>query len=222
MFRTKICGITNGPDARLAVAAGADALGFNFYRHSKRFVELDLAQQITSQLPLEVMKVGVFVNHAPDEISRTVDHLHLDCVQLHGDEPPKFLIQIPQGVAILRAFRCGNDGLVQAVEYLNECRALGRAPDAVLLDADAGTAYGGSGQPADWDRIAADRKLLGSMPLILAGGLSPDNVAIAVSVVRPEGVDVASGVETLPGRKDPELVRRFITAASAALMEAHA
>ena len=114
---------------------------------------------------------------------------------------------------IVRAHRCGRDGLAPLAKYLVDCRALGRVPDAVLIDADAAAEYGGTGQRADWARIASQRELLGELPLILAGGLTPDNVAAAIAAVRPDGVDVASGVESGPGRKDAELVRRFIAAA---------
>jgi phosphoribosylanthranilate isomerase len=219
MFRTKICGITNWPDAKAAVDAGADALGFNFYRRSKRFVEHEPTWHITTKLPADVISVGVFVNHAVNDIEETIEHLRLDCVQLHGEEPPTFLAELPKSVKIVRAFRCGAEGLAPLAEYLSECRAVGRMPDAVLIDADAGDDYGGSGAPADWARVAKDRRLIGNLSVILAGGLTPENVAAAITAVRPDGVDVASGVESSPGCKDANLVRRFVAEAQTALTQ---
>lgn len=213
MFRIKICGITNEADARAAVDAGADAIGINFFRKSRRFVETDGARGITSVVPAGVLKVGVFVNHAADEIVRIVDEAELDVVQLHGDEPPSLLAQLPRQVRIVRAHRCGPEGLAPLARYLHECRAIGRAADAVLVDADAGADYGGTGQLADWARIALERNLVSTTRLILAGGLTPDNVAAAIKAVRSDGVDVASGVENRPGYKDAMLVREFVAAA---------
>ncbi len=217
MFRIKICGITSEADARAAADAGADAVGLNFFRKSRRFLEPVAARQIAAVVPAEVVRVGVFVNSTADEIVKTVDAVGLDYVQLHGDEPPMLLAKLSSGVKIVRAFRCGSDGLSPLARYLDECRTLGRVPDAALIDADAGADYGGSGQPADWTRIAQDRAQLGDVPLILAGGLTPENVAAAIAAVRPDGVDVASGVEIQPGQKDATLVRRFVAAARAAL-----
>jgi phosphoribosylanthranilate isomerase len=216
MFRIKICGITNLNDACAAAAAGADAIGLNFYNKSKRFIEYKAAQAIVGELPTGVMTVGIFVNHEIKEITKAIKDLKLDYVQLHGDEPPAFLSAIPEGVKILRAFRCGRDRLQAISGYLAECQALRRMPDAVLLDADATTAFGGTGQVADWNAIAQQRDVLGDLPLILAGGLTPDNVAHGIRVVRPDAVDVASGVEASPRHKDEALVHRFVAAARAA------
>jgi len=137
-------------------------------------------------------------------------------VQLHGDEPPAFLGRLPRNVTIVRAVHCRPDGLAPLAGYLDECRRLGRLPDAVLVDADVGTNFGGSGQLADWTLITRDRRALADLPLILAGGLTPQNVADAITAVHPDAVDVASGVESPPGRKDPTLVANFLTAARAA------
>jgi phosphoribosylanthranilate isomerase len=210
MFGIKICGVTNIDDARAAVDSGADALGLNFYAKSKRRVERDTANEIANALPSTISKVGVFVNHSADQIDDVVAQIHPSHIQLHGDESPQFLNNLPASTKIIRAYRCGADGLGPLVSYIEECRALGRAPDAVLIDADAGPAYGGTGHTADWALIVKQRDTLGDIPLILAGGLTPTNVGAAIEAVRPDAVDVASGVEREPGKKDHDLIKRFI------------
>lgn len=213
MFRIKICGVTNADDARAAVDAGADALGFNFYRSSKRFVELDRAGEIADVVPSHVAKVGVLVNHSVSEIQDAVEALQPTHIQLHGDEPAELLSDLPPTIKIIRAYRCGPNGLAPLASYLKRCRSCGRMPDAVLLDSDAVGAFGGTGQAADWSSIANQRAMLGDAPLILAGGLSPTNVASAIAAVHPDAVDVASGVERQPGSKDRDLMKQFIDAA---------
>jgi phosphoribosylanthranilate isomerase len=213
MFRIKICGVTNPDDALAAVNAGADALGFNFYRSSKRFIELDVAREIADVVPAHVAKVGVFVNHSAREIQAAVESLRPVYIQLHGDEPAELLSDLLTEIKIIRAYRCGIEGLKPLASYLEKCRALGRVPDAILLDADAAGAFGGTGQAADWSLIANQRAMLGDTPLILAGGLTPANVAQAIAAVRPDAVDVASGVEQEPRTKDRDLMERFIVAA---------
>ena len=215
MFQIKICGITRAPDADVAVSAGADALGFNFHPLSRRFVSAQAAAKLLSAVSGSAVKVGVFVNSSAQEITDVVRKTGLECVQLHGDEPAELLAQLPSHLSIVSAYRCGARGLAPLADYLDECRAHSRAPDAVLIDADADATveFGGTGRVADWERIARDRALLGDIPLILAGGLTPANVADAIAAVRPSGVDVASGVESQPGQKDPNLVERFVTAA---------
>jgi phosphoribosylanthranilate isomerase len=216
MFRIKICGVTNPDDARAAVAAGADALGFNFYHASKRFIELDAARQIAEVVPDGVAKVGVFVNHSAREIQDATESLHLSYIQLHGDEMAELLSELPAKIKIIRAYRCGPSGLAPLARYLDRCRSLGRTPDAVLLDSDSAGAFGGTGHAADWSLIADQRKMLGEIPLILAGGLTPTNVAQAIAVVHPDAVDVASGVERDPRSKDHERMTQFIAAATKA------
>jgi phosphoribosylanthranilate isomerase len=213
MFRIKICGVTNADDARSAVDAGADALGFNFYRSSKRFIELDVAKQIADVVPANVAKVGVFVNHSAREIQDAVESLQPDYIQLHGDEPPEFLQDLPTAIKIIRAHRCGPNGLAPLASYLEKCDYRGRMPDAVLLDSDAAGAFGGTGRAADWSLIADQRAMLGDIPLILAGGLSSANVCAAIAAVRPDAVDVASGVERQPRAKDRDLMKQFVAAA---------
>lgn len=219
MFRIKICGITNEDDARVATRAGADALGFNFYAKSKRFIEPAAAREIVAALPSTVQKIGVFVNHSAAEIRSIATAVGLDGIQLHGDEPPEIVVQLPAALWLIRAFRCGAAGLAPLKEHLDKCRTAGRVPDAVLVDADAGAEFGGTGQRADWGRVAKERGVLDGVPLILAGGLTPANVAAAIAAVRPDGVDVASGVERGPGLKDERLVTAFIAAAKRAFDE---
>jgi phosphoribosylanthranilate isomerase len=219
MFRIKICGITNSSDARSAVAAGADAIGLNFFRKSRRFVEPEIARTIAASLPASVTKVGVFVNHSAGEIAEISKLVGLDYIQLHGDEQPQLLVELPTDVGIVRAHRCTKDGLAPLAQYLNECRSNGRAPDAVLIDADAGAEFGGTGELADWALVAHDRVLLAGLPLILAGGLTPSNVSAAIAAVHPDAVDVASGVEREPGFKDEELVAQFISVAKLAFID---
>jgi phosphoribosylanthranilate isomerase len=216
MFRIKICGITNTDDALAAADAGADAIGLNFFSKSRRFVRPDQARQIASAVTSGLTKVGVFVNHSAAEIAEIAKAVQLDCIQLHGDEDPEVIALLPTNTRVIRAFRCGAQGLAPLAQYLDECRRAGRVPEAVLIDSDAGPDFGGTGRPGDWQLITHGRAALGELPLILAGGLTPKNVSAAMAVVRPDAVDVASGVESQPGIKDRDLIRQFVTAASKA------
>ena len=213
MVRIKICGITTVDDALDAAAAGADAIGLNFYPRSKRYLDIDAARPISLSMPSGLTRVGVFVNATADDISTIVEQVELDCVQLHGDEPPELIAQLPRRISVIRAYRCGEEGLAALGSYLAACRAQGRLPDAVLIDADAAAEFGGTGRAADWSRVAEERDFAGDRPIILAGGLTPANVAKAIAIARPDAVDVASGVEREPGRKDAALVTQFVTAA---------
>src|SRR5437588_8194450 len=154
MFRLKICGITSVDDARAAADAGADAVGLNFFRKSRRFVEPDVAQRIVAALPSRVTKVGVFVNREVGEIVEVLQQVNLDFIQLHGDEPATILVQLPTTVRVVRAHRCGSDGLEALVRYMEDANTSGRLPDALLIDADTGADFGGTGQTADWPLIA--------------------------------------------------------------------
>jgi len=216
MFRIKICGVTNVDDARLAADAGADAIGLNFFSKSRRFVTPEIARQIVAALPANVTKVGVFVNHSAEEITQIVNQVGLDCIQLHGDEPANIISRLPVAVPIVRASRSSVGKFESLVVYWALCRLLGRTPDALLIDAASTSEYGGTGGVADWEAIAAHRSTFAGTPLILAGGLTPENVARAIAAVRPDGVDVATGVEREPGRKRAALVLQFVTAARAA------
>jgi phosphoribosylanthranilate isomerase len=181
----------------MAIEAGADALGLVFFEKSPRCVSAEQAAGIVSALPPFVQVVGLFVNAALEQVNSTADRCRLDLVQLHGEETPAFCDQMTRRV--MKAFRVrGAESLISLAEY----RVAG-----YLLDAYSPNSYGGTGERFDWD-LALTAKKHG--PIILAGGLTPENVALAVSSVAPFAVDVSSGVEAAPGRKDPEKVRAFI------------
>lgn len=197
MTKVKICGITSLEDALVAVDAGADALGFVFYDNSPRNIDPDAAARIIAAIPPFVQVVGLFVNADLDLVNTTADRCRLDIVQLHGDESPSYCQAVRRRV--MKAFRVrGMESLVAMAEY---------RVSAYLLDAYSPNAYGGTGARFDWDCAVAAKS---QGRIVLAGGLDPDNVASAVATVAPYGVDVSSGVELSPGRKDPEKVRRFI------------
>jgi phosphoribosylanthranilate isomerase len=225
MFRIKICGITRIEDAVVANEAGADALGLNFYAKSPRCVSIDSAKMIAQAVAGGPLVVGVFVNASAAEIAQAVASVPLGAIQLHGDEPAEFVTELPPGVPVIRAARIGAGGLSEAATYRDACQAAGRPLAAVLLDASVKVApgeevvYGGSGHRLDWPQVAAERGVLASTPLILAGGLTPVNVAEAISVSRCDGVDTASGVESSPGVKDHEMVRAFVAAARQTLAD---
>jgi phosphoribosylanthranilate isomerase len=211
MFQVKICGITSAADARAAAEAGADAIGLNFYPPSPRYVDLFVAEEIVRGLPSGLATVGVFVNSPSAEVRTIAARLKLDYVQIHGDEPPEFLTEL-DGLQAIRAVRCG-DNLQAAFAYLDECRRLGCRPQSLLIDALRPGHYGGTGEPVDWRAVVAARDRLAAIPTILAGGLNPHNVAEAISVVSPAAVDTASGVESAPGKKSPQMIRAFVDAA---------
>lgn len=195
----KICGITNEDDALFAVAMGADAVGFIF-APSPRQVAAQHVYDITRRLPPEVLTVGVFKDELPDRVIEIANKANVKAVQLHGGTKQQ-AIEIGGSIRwVIKAFGADAPNLVEADQY---------GTDLVHLDAPSP----GSGKVFDW-RLAAD--VPDSVRLILAGGLDPDNVADAIEIVEPWGVDVASGVEAGPGRKDPTKVRRFIANARAA------
>lgn len=205
----KICGLTRVDEALDCVEAGADWIGLNFHPPSPRCLAPSLAAEIVSALSRRSMAVGLFVDRPPGEVAEVAGRLGLETVQLHGNEPPGDLLALAH-LRIIRAFRLGSEGDIRGmVEYLAEAASLGRSPDAVLVDAFVAGQAGGTGT-----RIA--QELLRSIPphphLILAGGLTPENVAGRLRLVRPWMVDVASGVESSPGRKDRDKVRQFISA----------
>jgi phosphoribosylanthranilate isomerase len=202
--RVKICGITNLADAQAAAAAGADALGFLFYTKSPRHLTIAAAAGISRQLPPAVMRVGVFVNAPQEEVLCAIGECGLNLLQFHGDESPEYCTQF--GLMSMKAFR------IRDAATLKE---LARFPtNAWLLDAFSSEAEGGTGEQFNWD-LAVEAQKAGK-PIFLAGGLTPTNVAAAVRKVRPFGVDVASGVEKSPGKKDLEKMRAFIKAAKTA------
>jgi len=203
--RVKICGITSVADALTAVAAGADALGFMFHPPSPRNVSVEAARTIIAALPPFVARVGVFVDTPEAEIRRIATACGLDTLQLHGAEPPGFCQRLAPW-SVVKAFR------VRGPETLAE---LGAYPGmAWLLDSYVAGAMGGTGKTFNWDLAA--QAVRGGGTVLLAGGLTPANVADAVRAVRPYGVDVSSGVESAPGRKDAGKVRELIAAAKAA------
>lgn len=203
MVRVKICGITSLRDALDAVACGADALGFVFYERSPRRIAPEEAAAIIAALPPLVSKVGVFVDSGLAEITDIVSFCKLDLVQLHGEESPELCEALfPR---VIKAFRvAGSGGLADIGKY--------RA-SAYLLDTYVPDAVGGTGQTFDWEGA---RAISAAYRVILAGGLTPGNVQQAIQVVNPYGVDVSTGVEASPGRKDIALMRAFISAAKGA------
>jgi len=201
----KICGITNLTDAQVAVEARADALGFVFYEKSPRHMTIPAAATIAKQLPGYVMRVGVFVNALKAEVLRAIGECGLNLLQFHGDEPPEYCLQF--GLMSMKAFRVRDAGTLKELK--------GYRTNAWLLDAYAPETVGGSGEKFNWD-LAVEAQKFGK-PIFLAGGLTPENVAEAIRKVRPFGVDVSSGVEISPGKKDPAKVRAFINAAKAAI-----
>ena len=194
MVKVKICGITNLDDALYAASSGADALGFVFYGGSSRYVEPDRARRIIAELPPFLTCVGLFVNELPARIVKTVEHCGLNAIQLHGDESPEQCNFPPYRV-------------VKALRLSGQDRIDDYPVSALLLDACVSGQFGGTGQLGDWELAA---RIAETRPLILAGGLTPDNVAAAVRFVRPYAVDVSSGVETEPGRKNQHKVKEFI------------
>jgi phosphoribosylanthranilate isomerase len=202
--RIKVCGVTDPKSALAAVAAGADALGFMFYPPSPRSIAIDTAAAIIAQLPPFVARVGVFVDPTPALVGQAIEQAGIDTLQFHGDEPPEFCIgfRLPS----IKAFRLHDRAsLAPLAAYPHS---------AWLLDSFVPGPRGGSGQTFNWD-LAVEAGA-GGHPTLLAGGLTPDNVAAAIRYVRPFAVDVSSGVESAPGRKDPDRIRRFIDAARAA------
>lgn len=195
--RIKICGITNIEDALYAIEAGADALGFVFYEKSPRYVTPLKVQRIVSALPPLVTTVGLFVNSSTDKVRQTMALTRLQVVQLHGDEAPEDCRLDPYPV--IKALPVKNEESLKGAENY--------PVSALLLDAWSGKQYGGSGRSFDWQLA---KKLVGKMPLILAGGLNAGNVAAAIRQIRPYAVDVSSGVESSPGRKDCEKISEFI------------
>jgi phosphoribosylanthranilate isomerase len=203
-MKIKICGITNTEDAGVAVAAGADALGFVLYRKSPRFVEPAVVKTIVARLPPFVLPIGVFVNEEPQRVRALMDECGLMLAQVHGDESALYCQQL--GRPVLKALRLKDRGTFLALaEFQGRANVRG-----FLIDTFSDQAYGGTGKTVDWT-LAQEAAC--STPIILAGGLTPTNVAEAIAQVRPYGVDVSSGVEQSPGKKDPDKVKAFIQAA---------
>jgi phosphoribosylanthranilate isomerase len=208
----KICGLTDLDDALAAAEAGAGLLGFNFYPRSPRYISPQACSRITGRLAargLRVQAVGVFVNAGRAEIEAIAGDCGLDLLQLHGDESPELLVELGP-----RAFKAIRPASAADAEALLAHYGQRADRPALLIDAARPGAYGGTGATGDWRLAAA---IAQARPVLLAGGLKPDNVAEAIAQVRPWGVDVASGVEDSPGRKDRRQVAAFIAAARQAI-----
>jgi phosphoribosylanthranilate isomerase len=216
MFQIKICGITTPEDCWAAVEAGADAIGLNFYRASPRYLTPLQAREIVLSIKQPTEGVGVFVDTAPEESVVIAKEVGLTWIQLHGDQRPEMLVQLNYDVPIIRVRSLDRRGLDAVVEDVEACQQAGRAPSAVLIDAQSPGAYGGTGKTVCWDALVGHEARLGDLPLILAGGLRPGNIGAAIGKVGPAAVDTASGVESRPGCKDHEKMRSFVHAARAA------
>ncbi|WP_455245922.1 phosphoribosylanthranilate isomerase [Petrachloros mirabilis] len=202
-IRVKICGITNAQDAFVAVEAGVDALGFIFYRKSPRYIELDAAKEIIQSLPVFVTPVGVFVNEEIGAVRSIMDHCGIHLAQLHGDETADYCKTLFRPV--MKALRLKDrSSLLSLAEYTGRAEV-----QSFVLDSFTEKGYGGTGLKADWE-IAAEAAR--TVTVLLAGGLTPDNVIEAINAVRPYGVDVSSGVESIPGKKDHGKIRAFLEA----------
>ena len=202
--RVKICGVTSIEDAIAAVNAGADAVGFMFYERSPRRITTDMASVIKNALPPFVVRVGVFAD-ATENTIRTAMICGLSALQFHGNEPPEFLKRFSP-ITTIKAFRIQNAGSLALLPAYNT--------SSWLLDSYTPAQLGGTGNTFNWEYARQARDL--GRPIILAGGLNPDNVADAVRKVRPYAVDVSSGVEFAPGKKDPAKLAAFIQAAKSA------
>ena len=202
--KVKICGITNSEDAWWAVNNGADALGFIFYPFSKRLVDPSIAMSIIADIPDSITKIGVFVNLPAREICQIVDRTGIQIAQLHGHEPPDIIDDI--NVPSIKAIRIKSEESLAEVEMYK--------PAAFLFDTYKEDAYGGTGEIFNWDLL---EKINVDVPIILSGGLEPNNVREAIRHVKPFAVDVASGVEAFPGKKSLLKIESFMTACRNAL-----
>ncbi len=200
----KVCGITNLADARAAIEAGADWLGFNFYSRSPRYLSPADARKIITALPDTVRSVGVFVNEdAPETVARMAEEACVTALQLHGDETPAYCRALTNHYFVIKALRVGEDFAPSSV--------LKYETNAILLDAYDARAHGGTGRTFDWYMARRVRSLVPK--LFLAGGLSPENIADAITIVEPFAVDACSGLESAPGRKDMARMLAFAKAA---------
>lgn len=205
--RVKICGITNREDAAMVVEAGADALGFVFVPGTPRVVSAESAADIVRQLPPFITRVGLFADEEAGRVHDVLGQTGIETVQFHGDESPEYCRSFRDRVRVVKAFR------IRGPETLERMSDYTGSVDAFLLDAWAPGALGGTGIRFDWSLMMGGRPR--GAPLVLAGGLNPENVAEAVRRVRPFAVDVSSGVERAPGKKDPSKVCEFVQAVKA-------
>ena len=198
MTEVKICGITNREDALAAVHAGADALGFIFYPKSQRYIVPERAKEIIQKIPGSIGKVGVFVNQEIQAVKEIASFCGLRLIQLHGDESLQYCAQFPRSTLIKTVSHCADEEIQRLKNY---------PVKAVLVDAHEPSRYGGTGKKSDW---ALASKVKETHPLILAGGLNKENIRSAIEIVRPCAVDINSGVETWPGRKDLYKIREIM------------
>lgn len=198
MVEVKICGITHINDAYIAVECGADALGFIFYPKSQRYVVPERAKEIIQKLPYEIIRVGVFVNHQIQEVKEIVKFCGLNLIQLHGDESPEYCSQFPTSSLIKAVSPRGEEDIRRLKNY---------SVRAFLVDEREPGHYGGTGKNSDWQLAL---KVKETYLLILAGGLNKENIREAIEIVRPQAVDINSGVEISPGKKDPRKIREII------------
>jgi phosphoribosylanthranilate isomerase len=205
VVKIKICGITSVADALEATRLGVDALGLNFYPSSPRYLHEQQARAIVQELPAFLDPVGLFVNETPENVGNVMSRLGLRTCQWHGDQEQTFPGHSFR--AILAFSIRGPESLQKISSYLTSCRGKNFQPAAILVDAHVPGLHGGTGQIAPWELLAEFKP---EVPLILAGGLTPDNVAEAIRRVRPYAVDVASGVESSPGKKDWDKMKRFV------------
>jgi len=210
LVKIKFCGITNLQDACNAVEAGADMLGFNFYSKSPRYIPLPDCQRIIQgvrglyrERAAEIMMVGIFVNESFSAVDGMMKQCQLDLVQLSGDETPDYVQEFgDKAIKVIR--ETGSESFIRIAERYPQRRN----PPAFVLDATVIGEYGGTGKTIDWNRAA---EIAAVMPVLLAGGLYPGNVQRAIELVKPWGVDVASGIESSPGKKDPDLMKKFVS-----------
>ena len=192
MIPTKICGITNLMDAKVAVENGASAIGLIFYEKSSRAISIENAKSISKQLSYSVIRVGVFVNQNKDFIDKTISEVQLNMIQLHGDESSNFCNQFE--VPVFKAVRIKNEASLSVMDQYNVA--------GILLDTFSNKQYGGTGKTFDWSLINEQI----DTPIILSGGLNPDNILDAIDSVNPAAIDVNSGVELSPGKKDHQKI----------------
>lgn len=201
MTRVKICGITNLEDALYAAECGADALGFVLYEKSPRYIRNNKVYEIVKKLPPFVKTVGLFVNAGLDYVLDAVDYCHLNLVQLHGDEDLEFCKEVKKKTGVIKAIR------VKGSESIKEIQQFSSVIRTFLLDAYIEGTYGGTGASFDWE-LVHQAKEFGD--IVIAGGLNRENILEVVKNIKPYGVDVSSGVEISPGKKDKEKVKDFI------------
>jgi len=214
MFRTKVCGIKTSEDLNAAIAAGIDAVGLNFAAESPRCIDVNRAREIVEQVRPKCSLVGVFVNPSPAYVSELLTKIPLDYVQLHGEEDVQDWIDF-KGAQLIRAVRWeASDEQSRQLAFWHDF--LGERLAAFLVDAPSHGARGGTGKCADWNTLVPRPAALAGKPMILAGGLTPDNVAEAIERTKPTAVDTASGVEISPGVKDAAKMKRVAEAAKLA------